>query len=118
MTSRSKPSRSDPSEPALKSRRDVLTGRLAASPDVSTEQHVSSLVVHARPERLPDVLASLGSMQGVEVHGQNTAGKVVVTLETATEQEVVLRMGEIGELPGVLSTALVFHHFETAEDAE
>ena len=94
-------------------RRDVLTGRVAAAPaDGSSEFHVSSLVVHVRPERCADVLAALAGMQGVEVHGGASSGKLVVTLETVSQQEVVLRMGAIGELPGVLSTALVYHHFE------
>ena len=51
-------------------------------------------------------------MPGVEIHGDTASGKVVITLETKSEHEVVQRMGEIGELAGVLSTALVYHHFE------
>ena len=51
-------------------------------------------------------------MPGLDVHGDSPTGKIVVTLETRTEHDVVQRMGEIGELSGVLSTALVYHHFE------
>jgi nitrate reductase NapD len=49
-------------------------------------------------------------MSGVEIHAENALGKIVITLETADEHEIVQRMGAIGELPGVLSTALVFQH--------
>jgi nitrate reductase NapD len=93
-------------------RRDVLTGRIVPPSTASPEFHVSSLVVHVRPEHLDGVLAALADMPGVETHGTAPSGKLVVTLETASEQDVVQHMGTIGELPGVLSTALVFHHVE------
>ena len=69
-------------------------------------------MVHARPERLTAVLASLRAIPGLDVHGDSPAGKVVATLETETQDDVVRRLGEIGELPGVLSTALVYHRFD------
>jgi periplasmic nitrate reductase NapD len=37
----------------------------------------------------------------------------VVTLETASEADIVTRLNDISLLPGVLSAALVFHHVET-----
>jgi len=37
----------------------------------------------------------------------------VITLETASEAEIVTRLNENSLLPGVLSAALVFHHVET-----
>jgi nitrate reductase NapD len=51
-------------------------------------------------------------MPGVEIHA-NSGGKLVVTLETESEADIVTRMNEMSFLPGVLSAALVFHHFET-----
>lgn len=94
------------------SRRDLLSGRTANDGGVEEEHHVTGVVVHARPEFLSDVLTVLRAMPGLDVHGTSPAGKVVVTLETRTEHDVVRRLGEIGELPGVLSTALVYHRFE------
>ena len=109
------------------SRRDLLTGHVLASSESKktplgghephsedAEIHVSSLVVHARPETLDDVRDALRAMPGVEIHGENAAGKIVITLETRTEHEVVQRLGAISELPGVLSAALVYHHFEAS----
>lgn len=93
-------------------RRDILTGRVVSGSADAAEFHVSSLVVHVRPERLGEVRAALEAMPGAEVHGVSSAGKLVVTLETGSQHDVVLHMGAIGELPGVLSTALVYHHFE------
>ncbi|WP_460451083.1 chaperone NapD [Alsobacter sp. SYSU BS001988] len=95
------------------SRRDLLTGRVIGA---GAELHVSSLVVHVRPDRLDAVRVALAAMAGVEVHGGSAAGKLVVTLETLTEHDVVQSMGAIGELPGVLSTALVYHRFEPSAE--
>lgn len=99
-------------EQASWSRRDLLGGRSASGSGAGGEHHVSGLVVHARPERLTAVLASLRAIPGLDVHGDSPAGKVVATLETETQDDVVRRLGEIGELPGVLSTALVYHRFD------
>jgi len=92
------------------SRRDILTGRvIEADPP---EAHISSLVLHVRPENLSDVRTALATMPGVDIHGES-GGKLVVTLETENEADIVTRMNEMSLLPGVLSAALVFHHFET-----
>jgi nitrate reductase NapD len=99
-------------EQASWSRRNLLGGRQTAGLGAGGEHHVSGLVVHARPERLAAVLASLKAIPGLDVHGDNPVGKIVATLETPTEDDVVRRLGEIGELPGVLSTALVYHRFD------
>jgi periplasmic nitrate reductase NapD len=92
------------------SRRDILTGRvIEAGPP---EAHVSSLVLHVRPDNVLEVRAALAGMPGVEVPAAS-GGKFIVTLETESEADIVTRMNEMSLLPGVLSAALVFHHFET-----
>src|SRR5687768_4296701 len=92
------------------SRRDVLRGRVIEA--LAPEAHVSSLVLHVRPENLPGVRTALAEMPGVEIHA-DSGGKLVVTLETQSEADIVTRMNDMSLLPGVLSAALVFHHFET-----
>ena len=92
----------------LPSRRELLTGRLIAP---APEAHVSSLVVHVRPAGLPGVRAALAETPGVEIHAE-ASGKLIITLETATEADIVTRMSEISMYEGVMSVALVFHHFE------
>jgi periplasmic nitrate reductase NapD len=83
---------------------------------VPDEFHISSLVVHSRPERVHTVADRLRGMAGVAVCGGTEAGKIIVTLETATEGEVVDRLNTIQLLDGVLAATLVFHHFEPAQD--
>lgn len=79
------------------------------------EVHISSLVVHSRPERARAVADRLRGMAGVGVHGGTEAGKLVVTLETASEGEIVERLNGIQAIEGVLAATLVFHHFESAQ---
>ena len=79
------------------------------------ELHISSLVIHRRPEREADVAERLAEMVGLEIHA-GSGGKLVVTLETATETEVVERLTAIQLLEGVLAATLVFHHFEPTNE--
>ena len=99
-------------DPEFPSRREVLTGRLRDPMPVET--HVSSLVIHVRHEHLAQVRAALAGMPEIEIHAE-AGGKLVVTLETASEGDIVARLNEISLLDGVLSAALVFHHFEPTE---
>jgi nitrate reductase NapD len=103
------------SDADLPSRRELLTGRLIAP--APPEAHVSSLVVHVRPDHLTAVQLALTALPGLEIHAES-CGKLVVTLETSTEADIVTRMNEISLLEGVMSAALVFHHFELAADPE
>jgi nitrate reductase NapD len=87
-------------------RRRLLLG---ASRDI----HVCSLVVHAWPERLDAVAEAVAQLPGAELHGRDPLGKLIVTLETDSEGEILARMGAIGDIEGVLSTSLVYQHHET-----
>ena len=80
------------------------------------ESHISSLVVHSRRDRAAVVAARLRAVPGVEVHGGVECGRLVVTLETASEAEIVERLDAIQHLDGVLAAALVFHHWEPIGD--
>jgi periplasmic nitrate reductase NapD len=77
------------------------------------EIHICSLVVHAWPEQLDAVADAVAALPGAELHGRDPAGKLVVTLETETEDDILSRMNSIGDIKGVLSTSLVFQHHES-----
>jgi nitrate reductase NapD len=79
---------------------------------MSRECHISSLVVHSRPDRVASIVERLGAVEGVEVHGGQETGKLIVTLETETESQIVERLNSIQLFDGVLAATLVFHHFE------
>lgn len=79
---------------------------------MAEELHISSLVVHGRPERLETIRASLAGLAGVEIHAAAPNGKLVVTLETEDEAQIVTRLSTISRLDGVLAATLVFHQVE------
>jgi nitrate reductase NapD len=82
---------------------------------MADEIHISSLVVHSRPEQAPAIARHLEGMEGVAVHSGVEVGKLVVTLETTTEAQVVEWLNVIQLLDGVLAAALAFHHYEPAK---
>ena len=85
---------------------------------MNAECHISRLVVHSRPDRVQSILESLRAIHGAEVHGGAETGKLIVTLETETESQVVERINAIQLLEGVLAATLVFHHFEPVQERE
>jgi nitrate reductase NapD len=85
---------------------------------MSAEIHISSLIVHGRPEGIASIEAAIGGLEGAEVHGASKQGKLVVTLETVSEVEMITRINAIDRIEGVLSVALVFHQVEDPANSE
>ena len=79
--------------------------------------HISSFVVRARPEAVDAVSRRLAGWDGVEIHA-TAAGKIVATLECASENRIVETLDRIQRLDGVMAANLVFHHAEPARDLE
>jgi nitrate reductase NapD len=82
------------------------------------ECHISSLVVHARPELAADIGARIAQLPGTDVQTCDVAGKLIVVLETPGTAEIVERLNFIHDLPGVISAALIYHHWERADGAD
>lgn len=80
------------------------------------ELHLSSLVVHTRPEALPAVARALETL-GCEVHLASPEGRLVVTLEAEDGRDLAETVTQLQTLPGVLAANMVFHHSEPAEEA-
>jgi nitrate reductase NapD len=85
---------------------------------VNDELHISSLVVHARPATLAAVCAAIARLPGADIHASNEQGKIVVTLETSSERDILMRLDQIGRVRGVMSAALVYHHVEASSPTE
>ncbi|HWD33013.1 chaperone NapD [Pseudomonas caricapapayae] len=71
--------------------------------------HIASLVVLARPELFDAVKANLRLLDGLELHQESSAGKLVVVLEAEDENQILQRIDQINNLPGVLNAALIYH---------
>ncbi len=85
---------------------------------MSAEVHISSLVVHGRPEGIESIETAIGGLRGAEVHGASEQGKLVVTLETISELEMLTRIDAINQIEGVLSVAPIFHQVEDPTDPQ
>jgi nitrate reductase NapD len=80
---------------------------------MNDELHISGLVVHALPSEVHVVREAIGDLHGTEIHAVTADARIVVTLETKTDADFLMRFAEIDHLRGVVSTALVFHQVET-----
>lgn len=74
--------------------------------------HISSLVVRARPDRLAAVVRRIAALSVAEIAMTDPSGKIVVTLETLNEDEIVAAMNAMQNMSGVVSVALVYHQTE------
>ena len=82
------------------------------------ELHISSMVVHARPEHLARVKQNIESLPGAEIHGESANGKLVVVLETQNQGYITDVIEKINQLEHVLSTSLVYHQIEYLDPLE
>ncbi|MEE1673149.1 chaperone NapD [Agarivorans aestuarii] len=83
---------------------------------MSEEYHISSAVVLCQPDRIKEVIDQISDLEGLEVHGFNPEGKIVVSIESQTRNNIVTTLEDIGKLEAVLSSNLVFHQFEPANE--
>ena len=81
------------------------------------EMHLSSLVVHARPEELAGIVTKAEDL-GCEIHLTSPEGKIVVTYETNDSRALGDMISRLQRIEGVLAATMVYHHSEPAEDGD
>ena len=79
------------------------------------ELHITSLVVHATPKRAQSVSDAIVSIPGAKVHATSPSGKLIVTLEASTADEMRSKVTGIQRTEGVLSAALVYQCVDSLE---
>lgn len=80
---------------------------------MATMMHIAGLLVNAEPGRAADVVRSLASVPGLQVHAEDArTGRIVVTLETASIEEQETHFAWVRALREVRSVDLVCHYFE------
>ena len=72
--------------------------------------NICSLIVHARPERAQAVEEDLLALPGVDVHGGQAEGKLVVTVEDTEQSAAADTLTAIGGVKGVINTVLIYHY--------
>ncbi|MEO5881159.1 MAG: chaperone NapD [Caldimonas sp.] len=74
---------------------------------------MASLVIHSTPRRLQRVAEAVSAVPGVCIHATSAAGKLVVSAEASTADEMARVVSEIQRIDGVLSAALVYQCADT-----
>ena len=74
--------------------------------------NISSIVVKAAPEQMPQLLAQLKAAGICEVHFHDGAGRIVVTIEGESIDEEMRKIKLIQGMPHVLSAALAYAYSE------
>jgi nitrate reductase NapD len=74
--------------------------------------NISGVLVKAYPQNLLSIEKVLSRMQGVEVHGNNDDGRMVITVEDDNANNITDTLVEIQGVPGVLSASMIYHQFE------
>ena len=80
--------------------------------------NISGVVVRSRPENIDKVRADLETLEGVEVHGANPDGRLVVTVEDSDARMTADTVVRMHDLPGVISASMIYHQHEDDSDLE
>jgi len=74
--------------------------------------NISGVLVRSYPENVQSVWQELIKLEGVEVHGNNDDGRMVVTVEQESAGQLSDLLGRMNDIHGVLSTSMIYHEFE------
>ncbi|MTJ83549.1 MAG: chaperone NapD [Telmatospirillum sp.] len=77
--------------------------------------HLCGVLVYARSGEVEAVGDRLRRVSGVEVHQADQAGHLVVTVEDTEEEGAGQILTRLPAVEGVLSAALIYHHWEEQE---
>lgn len=84
----------------------------------ASEFHVSSVVVRAAPAHLGRLSGMIAGLEGAEVHATDPRGKMIVTLEAASEAEALGMVERIRGMSGAVDVSLVYHQCEREDPGE
>lgn len=84
----------------------------------SAVENVCGVLVHVRPDLADAVRLALAALPGVEIHAATGDGRLIVTVEDAEGQWAGATISRFNDIAGVLSVALVYHHFDSDLEGE
>ena len=70
-------------------------------------------MVHSTPKRVLRVSDTIAAIEGAQVHATSAAGKLIVTLEASTADEMIGKVRRIERIDGVLGAALTYECCDT-----
>lgn len=74
--------------------------------------NISGIFVQTTPVQLEAVKARLLELPGVEVHGEEEDGRLVVVIDEPSDRPSGEALMKIQNVEGVLSASLVYQHIE------
>lgn len=74
--------------------------------------HISSLVIHCLPEKLLAIMDSVKQIENIDIGPHDPCGKLVVVLETESEQGIMTIIDKIQSFKGVITTSMVYHELD------
>ena len=72
--------------------------------------NISSIVVHTRPQDTSALQGELADMSGVDVHGVNEDGRIVITIEDTPNNPPSDTLMNVQNMKGVLSASLIYNY--------
>ena len=79
---------------------------------MSAECHIVSLIVYARSEQRDAVAIELNRIEGLDIHAIDPTGKLIITLETEGEADILDCIDRIQAIAGVLGANMVYHQID------
>lgn len=73
---------------------------------------IASLMVQARPDHFSTLTPVLNAIDGVEVHASAENGRMVVTVEADTDQQLMEKIDRLQSQEHVITVSLVYHQIE------
>lgn len=83
-----------------------------------SDYNICGALIHARPGCADQVRERLLDLPGVDVHLVTEDHRLVVTVEDHEDNHAADTLGQIGHVPDVLSTAMVYQHSEDLEPTQ
>ncbi len=74
--------------------------------------NISGVLVSTYPKNIASIEKTLLALDGVEVHGNNEDGRIVITVEQADTGSITDTVLHIQNVPGVLSASMIYHEIE------
>jgi nitrate reductase NapD len=79
---------------------------------------VCGVMVFIRPENRKAVEAKMLEIEGLEIHGANDEGKLVVTIETDSYKKTGDAVTQLQRRDNILSLSMIYQHAESVDDEE
>ncbi|MBC8520165.1 MAG: chaperone NapD [Gammaproteobacteria bacterium] len=74
---------------------------------------ISGVAIRLRPEMMESVKSQLNAIDGLEIHAEDAAGKLAITLEGRDANTMTDSITEIESIDGVIIVNPVYIHDET-----